>query len=138
MVEPRASSNVVPILVAALVADVVATDPATNKKTIVGVWDALHSQVFPTARPFFLYVKLADAQGHYRVRFQFLRLEGDQAIAEAVAEFDVADRLLSADFAVPFPPLPFPEPGRYEFRIFANDVFIGSTFIDARPQLEKP
>lgn len=135
MEQPQTLSNVVPILIAALVADVVATDPATNKKTIVGVWDALHSLTFPTSRPVFLYVKLADAQGHYRVRFQFVRLEHDLALAEAVAEFDVVERLLSADFAVPFlPALPFPEAGRYEFRIFANDVFIGSTFIDARQQ----
>jgi hypothetical protein len=137
MVEPQAPSNVVPILVAALVADVVATDPSTNKKTIVGVWDVLHSQKFPTARQFFLYVKLADAQGHYQARFQFVRLEGDQPIAEAVTEFDITDRLLSADFAVQFPALLLPEPGRYEFRIFANDVFIGSTFIDARKPPEK-
>ena len=41
------------------------------------------------------------------------------------------DRLSSTDLCISFPPVSIPVPGRYEFQIWANSMFLGSTFIDA-------
>jgi hypothetical protein len=44
----------------------------------------------------------------------------------------LTDRTIAVDFLVVTPsPLLIPEPGRYEFRIKCNQVFLGNIVIDA-------
>ena len=125
-------SAVVPVLVAALVCDVAVADPSTNKKNLIGIFDVVHADRFPTFRPMSVYLKLADALGYYQLSLQYVKLDGDEKIASATGELRATDRLASVDLFIPFPPLQIPSAGRYEFRIFANDVFLGSAFLDAR------
>ena len=78
----------------------------------------------------FLYVKLTDAKGYYRIKAVYVQTTTGQSLAEVEGEAEFPDRLASADFYVETPPLPIPAAGRYEFQVWANDVFLGSTFID--------
>jgi hypothetical protein len=128
--EPR--SAVVPVLVAALVCDVAVADPSTGKKNLIGIFDVVHADRFPTLRPMSVYIKLADAMGYYQLSLEYVKLEDDQKLAEASGELRSTDRLASVDLYISFPPMVIPAPGRYEFRVFANDVFLGSAFLDAK------
>jgi hypothetical protein len=130
--EPGAQkSKVVPYLVAALVCDAAVADPSTGKKNLIGIFDKIWVTSFPTSRALSVYVKLTDAEGKYVIHVKFVQVKSGNALAVVQAEGDLKDRLASSDFFVPFPPLPFPEPGRYEFHILANDIYLGGTFIDA-------
>lgn len=129
----RTPSQVVPVLVAALICDTAAIDPSTQKKSLIGIFDRLFGQ-FPAARPVAFYVKVTDAVGWYRVDMKFVHSDSGRTLAEVKAEAEFTDRLSSTDFVVPVPPLPIPAPGRYELQVWFNDVFLGATFLDAIPR----
>ena len=129
--EDQPLSEVVPLLVAALVCDVAVADPSTGKKNLIGVFDQIRVEEFPAARPVSLYFKIADAQGRYDFDVRYVQADTDEILARAEGKMFASDRLASSDLYLPFPPLSIPNPGRYEFQIWANTMFLGSTFIDA-------
>jgi hypothetical protein len=129
----RSPSQVVPLLIAALVCDVAATDPSTRKHNLIGIFDRIFAGGFPTARPMSVYLKLTDAEGHYDLEINFVQVASGKLLAGAKGTLDVPDRLSSVDTSISFPPLALPAAGRYEFQIRANSVFLGSTFLDAVP-----
>ena len=124
-------SDVVPLLVAALICDVAVADPATGKKNLIGIFDRLTVGTFPAQRPLCVYIKLTDAEGFYEVELRFVERESNGSLAIVKGEVQVKDRLKSVDLYIPFLPLPFPRAGRYEFQIWTNGAFLGSTFMDA-------
>lgn len=125
-------SEVIPLLVAALVCDVAVADPSTGKTNLIGVFDIITVVTFPTARPISLYLKLTDAEGFYRINIRYVRVSDGMVIAEAGGELKATNRLESIDAVITFPPLPIPEPGRYAFEILANSVYLGSSIINAK------
>lgn len=131
---PRPPSSVVPVLVAVLTCDVAVVDPASGKKSLIGIFDKIFARQFPMARPLAIYVRLADAQGYYRLLLKLVHLETGIVMAETRAEFEMTDRLGSIDGIIPaVVNFPFPHRGRYELQVHANDVFLGSATIDVEP-----
>ena len=124
-------SLVVPVLVAALICDVAVADPSTGKKNLIGIFDRVIVGAFPTKRAMSLYFKLADAEGFYDIEVKYINRSSNSEIVGAKTTLKVKDRLLSTDLYIPFPPLPIPKKGRYEFQIWANSVFLGIAFLDA-------
>ena len=131
--EERPLSTVVPHLVAAIVCDVAVADPTTNKKSLIGVFDRLSVGKFPAKRPVSLYFKITDAEGNYDLDIRYVQSDTGKVLAKVQAQggLKVKDRLSSVDFHFSLPPLPFPAAGRYEFQIWTNSSFLGSTSITA-------
>lgn len=125
-------SKVVPVMVAALICDVGAVDPSTQKKSLIGVFETLWVANFPTSRPFTLYIKVTDAFGRYTLRARLVQVKGNVPLGEVSGEVVIGDRLASADFLFSLPGVPFPEEGRYEFQVFMNGALLGGAFLDAR------
>jgi hypothetical protein len=113
------------------VCDVAVADPSTGKKSLIGVFDRIFVRQFPAQRPVSLYMKLTDAEGQYRLVVKYVQTSSGFVLAEAPGEMKAADRLTSAEAILSFPPLPIPEAGRFEFQIWANDIYLGGTFVDA-------
>jgi len=124
-------SKVIPVLVAALLCDAAVAEPASGKKSLIGIFDRVWSMAYPMGRPLTIYWKIADAEGHYYVQVRVVHAEANEVMGEFKAEIDVPDRLVAYDFFVEFPPVPIPEPGRYEFQIFMNDTYVGRAVLDA-------
>lgn len=124
-------SRVVPVLVAALICDVAVADPASGKKSLIGIFDRINVAHFPTQHPMFLYFKVADAEGKYDLSIRFIYSKTNSLLAEARGGFNAPSRLMSVDNFVVFPPLAMVSPGRYEFHILANSIFLGAAFLDA-------
>lgn len=135
--EKKQLSKVVPVLIAALVCDIAAADPSTGKKNLIGIFDRLNVGSFPTGRPMSVYIKVTDAEGDYELELKFVQVSTGRVIAGAEGALHSNNRLASVDMLVHFPPLPIPEAGRYEFQIWANNMFLGSAFLDAVPQEKK-
>jgi hypothetical protein len=129
--EQRSVNNVVPVLVAVLVCDVATLDPGSGKKSLIGIFDRLNVKNFPTKRPMSIYIKLADAQGKYDVAVRLVQRETNDVLTELEGALEVTDRLTSVDFFLTAPPLPFPREGRYEFQVWANQVYLGAAMMDA-------
>lgn len=130
-------SAVVPVLVAALVCDIAVADPSTSKKNLIGIFDSINVGRFPTQRPMSLYMKITDAEGYYKIEVRYVQIGSGKVLAQAEGELNSTNRLQSIDLSIEFPPLPIPKEGRYEFQIWANSIFLGATFIDAK-QRAKP
>ena len=132
----KSLSKVVPILNGPVVCDVAARDPGSGKWNLIGLFNNVNAKTFPTARPMTVYLRLSDAQGRYEIEVRFVRADSGEEMGSARGEMQVSSRLDSPDIAVPFPPLPMPEPGTYEFQVWCNGVFLGSTSIKARKRAE--
>ena len=128
---PGPLSPILPVMSAALVCDTHAVDPSTGKKSLIGIFDQVNAAAFPVSRPVTAYYKLADAEGRYEFEIRFSHVGDGDMLAQATGEFTSADRLRALELVVPFPELPFPAPGRYEFQLWANGMYVGATTIDA-------
>ena len=127
----KTPSNVTPFLVAALICDVAVADPSTGKKTLVGIFDRVNAGKFPTQHPMSLYLKMTDAEGYYPIEIDYVCVNDGSILAQVRGSMEAGDRTISTDIYIPFPSLPIPQEGRYEFRVKASGMFLGNAFIDA-------
>ncbi|MBE9512455.1 MAG: hypothetical protein IMY77_00105 [Chloroflexi bacterium] len=116
-----------PFPVALLLCDSVVVDERSKKKTLVGVFDNINAVSFPTTyRPITLYARLTDAEGQYSFRLDYVQVKTDQLLAKAeIPSLNIPDRLSAYEIMLEPPPIVIPEPGEYEFRLWANDRYIG-------------
>ena len=125
-----------PVLTAFLVCDQIIADAATSKKTIVGIFDSIVASQFPTQHaPCSLYVKLIDCEGDYEFRIEFVRVSTQELLVECNGNAHPKTRHEYTEFSIPCPPLPLPDPGEYEFRLWMNNKFIGNVRIKASQQV---
>ena len=129
--EEQPLSQVVPLLVAALVCDVAVADPNSGKKNLIGVFDRVNARAFPIEQSFSVYFKFTGAEGRYNFDVRYVQVKANRLLAEAEEQIEVSDRLLSQAIHMKPVPLLVPEEGRYEFQIWANGNFLGATFFDA-------
>lgn len=134
---PKAG-KAVPVLVAALLCDSAVADPTTGKKNLIGIFDKIWAGSFPTGRPLSFYGKMTDAEGSYSLKVQIVHADKNKRIGKVSGEVGVANRLDAFDFVISFPPVLFEDPGRYEFQVFMNDVYVGRAVLDAQLGPPKP
>jgi len=129
----QALSKVLPYLQALLICDSGTVDRNSGKKTLVGVFDRVIAKDFPTPRWLSVYFKLSDAQGKYKFKVQYAQVGTGNILAEAETDvLTIESRLDMRDFLITPPaPLLFPEAGQYEFRLYANDMFLGRVAVSA-------
>jgi hypothetical protein len=115
--------------------DMIYVDPATGKRTILGVFAAYRSKVFPFKIPHMMvYAAFTDGRGLVPIQFKFVKLDPENPgqdidILSATTEVKFDDPLAVVD--VPFGTLnlDIPSPGEYRFQIYACDQFV----IERRP-----
>jgi hypothetical protein len=122
-----------PILSAMLVCDSVITEAGTNKKSLIGVFENINAHEFPVTHHLLaVYVKLTEAHGKYRFRLELVDLKGNTIIGkmEIPRDIDIESPLESHELVFNLPGLKFEHPGKYEFRILANNNMFGQkTFL---------
>ncbi len=125
------SSQPVPSVLAILLCDRIITEAGTNKKTLVGVFRTLRAAKIPISRQMGFYARLTDAEGKYKFRVEIVRLNDNQAIGRIeTGELESTDRLAPVELAMNLPPVPFNQPGRYEFQLYGNEVYLGHISLD--------
>ncbi len=128
-----------PVAKAMLVCDKVITEAGTGKKSLIGIFENINAYKFPCAHHFLaVYVKLTDANGKYKFRLEMVDLEDNSVIGkgEIPEEIEINDPLVSRELIFNLAALKFKHPGKYEFRIRANDeVFGQKTFLVRQAQM---
>jgi len=132
--ERSVRGELIPFLVAALVCDAAVSDPSTGKKNLIGIFDRVNVRKFPGKRAMSLYLKVTDAEGDYNIEVRYVQMSSGKVLAQAQGKLHATNRRASVDLLIEFPPLPIPVEGRYEFQLWANSVFLGTTSIDAVEQ----
>jgi Family of unknown function (DUF6941) len=132
------TESTVPTVLALLLCDQVIIDAQTNKKTLIGVFDNVNSYSYPATVKLALYAKLRDAEGVYDFRVRVVSLKDESAVANLeIKEARIPNPLQPTELAINIPVLQFREPGRYEFQLYANDVYLSRITIEAR-QISPP
>jgi hypothetical protein len=129
LVDP--SNPIAPYMLAMLLCDQVITDSATKKKTLVGIFSTVASPEFPRFQQMALFARLTDAEGTYRLRVDYVHVTDGETVGtvEANEPVEIPNRLGIFDLVLPFT-MPIPKPGQYEFRLFANNAYLGRvTFV---------
>jgi hypothetical protein len=116
-----------PRLKAMLACDRAIRDPGTRKVTLVGIFDRIGVARLPMdyAPGMSIYARLTDAQGRYRLRLELVRLDDDQTIGRGEMEAAIDDRLGTTEVTLNLKLVRFETTGIYEFRLFANDRYLG-------------
>ena len=116
-----------PVLQAMLVCDQAIREAETNKVSLVGIFDQIRGAEFPLAwaRPTAVYARVTDAEGHYQIRLELVRLEDELSVGRLDVEMTVGDRMGFSELIFNLDRLIFERPGRYEFRLFAGDRHVG-------------
>jgi hypothetical protein len=78
-----------------------------------------------------LYIRMTDAVGRYEIQVRYLQAGTGVVIAQASGIAIARDPLQIGELLIEWPPLPVPDEGRYEFQVWANSIFLGSTYFVA-------
>lgn len=124
---PKGTST--PYLLAILICDSVIVDERSKKKTLVGIFDNINSREFPAVHTSLaVFARLIDAEGEYSFRIDYVQVKEDKLLVRAeIPGVTIPDRLKIHDLVIEPPGIQLPEPGEYEFRLFANDRYLGRT-----------
>jgi hypothetical protein len=125
--------NPIPSVLALLICERTIEEAQTTKKTLVGVFSALHALTVPAQLAFGIYARLIDAEGEYNfvVRLSRTDSEGNEhLLGQAHAITSVPSRLTPIELAVNLPPIQFGAFGRYEIQLYGNDVYLGHASLD--------
>ena len=132
--ESQPEGGPTPFALALLLCGEVIVDERTKKKTLVGVFDQVLAAQFPADhRPLTIFARLKDAEGSYRFRVDYVQLSTDRVLAQGdLGPVSIPTRLSTTDIILTPPLVRIPEAGAYEFRIWANDRYVGRVAFEAR------
>jgi Family of unknown function (DUF6941) len=127
------SEPTVPTVLALLLCDQVIIDAQTNKKSLIGVFENLNSFTYPTTIKLAVYTRLRDAQGTYNFTVRVVSLKDESVVTNIeLSGVKVTDPLHSVDLAFNMMGLQFRETGKYEFQLYANNVYLSRVTMEAR------
>jgi hypothetical protein len=120
-----------PTLNAMLLCDHTIREHGTGKVSLIGIFENISAARFPVVhRSLSVYAKLVDAEGEYTIRLELLRLEDGHVVAQGTLRATFADRMTPAELIFALENLGLDRPGRYEFRLHANERFVaGKSFV---------
>jgi len=129
----QANSNLpTPVPVAFLICDQVSVELQTGKKTLSGLFDRIWVKVFPTTHGrSTLFARVIDCEGEYQFKFEYVQVSTQTILGEASGTVTCRDRQQYSDLTLPWPAMPLPERGEYEFRLWMNDKFISRSRLTA-------
>jgi hypothetical protein len=119
-----------PSLNAMLLCDLTIREQGTGKVSLIGIFESISSARFPVVhRALSVYAKLGDAEGQYAIRLELMRLDDSHVVAQGTLRAAFADRMTPGELIFALENLGLERPGRYEFRLFANERFVaGKSF----------
>lgn len=113
-----------------LLCDLTIREHGSGKISLIGVFENISAARFPVVhRALSVYAKLTDAEGDYTIRLELLRLDDSHLVAQGTLKATFADRMSPGELIFNLENLGLERPGRYEFRLYAEDRFVaGKSF----------
>ena len=109
-----------------LIADSAIREEGTGKISLLGIFEEVRAPDFPVMHPMLaVYVKMPDAEGTYRFVLELVRLDDATKIGEGRGDFQARDRMAAGELVFRLHNLLFPAPGLYEFRLLADEHWLG-------------
>ena len=126
-----------PSLNAMLLCDLTIREHGSGKISLIGVFENISAARFPVVhRALSVYAKLGDAEGDYTIGLELVRLEDSHVVTKGTLKATFADRMTPGELIFNLENLGFERPGRYEFRLYADERFVAGksfTVVQAGP-----
>jgi hypothetical protein len=119
--------DIKPILKAMLLCDMTIVEDGTRKRSLIGLFDRVKSQKFPTVHgSMSVYVQFREIEGTFDFVLELYDLAEDKTLHKAtVKDFKVQEKSRDCELVFNLLSVRFAHPGDYEFRIYANDTIFG-------------
>jgi hypothetical protein len=122
-----------------LICDATIRDAATGKVSLIGIFETIQALEIPFVHPALsVYVNMSDLEGQYAFRLEMARVSDDAALGRGDMAAAFGDRMRPAEVIFDFRNLVFEQAGRYEFRLTANDRYVGSKPFDVARATRAP
>lgn len=116
-------TNEMPMGLALLVCDLVIQDRATNKRTLVGLFDRLYANQFPCVHPqLSVFVSLTSGHGSYPCEIRCRHTESGVQAFSARGTVQMADPMQVVEMVFNLQGVRFPEPGQYWLECVVGEV----------------
>lgn len=111
---------------AILLCDKTILEQGSNKISLIGVFQNFRLGTIPgLTREAEVFCQITDAEGEYELRVEIHDLDGGEIIARAEGQpIEIPHRLMRANIIIPFPQIPIPHAGKYDFVLLANNCEI--------------
>ncbi len=116
-----------PKFLALVVCDSIIDDRETNKKTLVGIFNNIHTQKVPHIHPeLHVFVSLTDGHGVYRAKLECLHRESGAKTLELQGDikFENPNQVIELNFALKG--VPFTQFGDHNFDFYCDNQIIAS------------
>ncbi len=123
--EQEAISAPHPVLNAMLICDLAIREEGTRKVSLIGIFENISAPQFPIHQVLCVYAKLVDAEGEYQFRLELVRIDDLQILGQGEFRVTFRDRMVPSEIVFNFD-AGFDHPGRYEFRLHANNKWVAS------------
>ena len=103
---------------ALVICDQVITEAISNKKSLIGIFNALGAIKFPVQHPkLCIYAAMTNGRGTMQADIRCIRMDDNQQIMQAAGPLEFADPNQVVELVVTLNNLPFERPGLYTFEL---------------------
>jgi hypothetical protein len=118
--QPKRVTQIAPYVLAMVACDYVYQDPHSGKKTIIGTFSNIMTQVLPVTVPLAIYLVMTDGRGKVPFRLQMIDADEEHdPIMKVEGDFPFDDPRAVAEFVMNVPSVTFPTAGEYRIQLFA-------------------
>lgn len=107
-----------------ILCDQATQDEETGQWSLVRIHNQIVVAKFPATRQLCLYINTTVLSGHHAFRLEFIHLEDKKILGEGYGELNVDDPVLHVEFVITPGKVKFSHPGKYAFRLFADDTLV--------------
>lgn len=116
-----------------LICGQVIAEEGTQKKSLIGIFDNIYAPSFPASLSCAIYAKLRDAYGGYEIMLRFVKQADETTLMpDARFELNATEPSGAAEIVVNFIGATFPEPGGYEFQLYADGMYLHRVVLDVK------
>ncbi|MDD5408816.1 MAG: hypothetical protein PHC71_01830 [Candidatus Omnitrophica bacterium] len=120
---------------AMLICDNVMTEQGSGKNSLLGVFENIDAKQFPVVHPTLcVYICFTEALGKYNFRLELVNTEDNQPVypGSVITGVESSDIMMPHNLVFKINMILLQKPGKYEFRLFANEEICETSTINVR------
>jgi len=123
-----------PILLSAIICDMVIIDRISDKPSIIGAFETINAPRYPARHPrLVFFCQLTNGRGRTNVSIKLVDVEEeDKLLFVATGKYEFKDIRQVANMTFDIGGIVFPHPGEYRFQIFVDAELLGERRIICR------
>jgi hypothetical protein len=114
-----------PLGLAIILCDQIIEDKATNKKSLIGIFNQIATPSFPCRHPqLAVFVSITEGRSNYQARLRIVHESTGHAVADINGQIQLPDVNAVAELNFTLVGLTFPQPGLYSIEFYCDDILV--------------